>query len=326
MTLVVSNADRVVFPAAGKTKGDVVSYYERVAERMLPHLLERPLSMKRFPKGLAAPGFFQKNVPEHYPESIARFAIPRSRAATKMHPRKAGKAGAAESDVTNYPVVSLPEHLAYLANQGAIELHVPTVRVGSLANGSAAPDRLVLDLDPPEGQTELVRRAALLTRDALLELGVTSVPVATGSKGYHVVAPLVPAADGEAVFIALQKVGALLAHRHPDTLTIAFRVNQRGGKVFVDFLRNAPLATVVAPYSLRARPRATVAVPLAWDELATTAPDAFTIDDAARLLERPDSLADAARTPADTKAFVTKVDAAFERAGLVLTKFDRFRS
>ncbi len=222
--------------------------------------------------------------------------------------------------------MTLPEHLAYFANQGAIELHVPTSRVASFVTGTGAPDRIVLDLDPPEGETDLVRRAAGLARDALAALGLDSVAVATGSKGYHVVAPVVPSADGEAVFVAIHQVATLLAHHHPDTMTLAFRMAQRGRRVFVDWLRNAPSSTVVAPYSLRARLRATVAVPLTWGELATTAPDTFTIDDVARLLDRDDRLAEAARAPADATAFVEAAGAAFEREGLVLEKFDRFRS
>jgi bifunctional non-homologous end joining protein LigD len=315
----VTNADRVVFPAVGRTKGDVVRYYERIAPRALVHLTDRPLSLKRFPKGIAGPGFFQKNVPDHYPASIARFAVPRSEAATKAHSRK----GRGEKDgVTNYPVVSEAEHLAYLANQGTIELHVPTRRVSS----GAAPDRVVIDLDPPAGEVDLVRRAALVTRDTFAELGLAAVPVATGSKGYHVVAAITPSADPEAVFVALQKVAALLAHRHPDEMTVKFRVGQRGRRVFVDWLRNAPNATVVAPYSLRARPRATVAVPLTWDELASVAPDTFTIDDVERLETRTDTLSEAAAQPGDAGAFVAAADAAFDQAGLVLETFDRFRS
>ena len=124
LMIAVSNADRVVFPEIKRTKGDVVAYYERIAAKALPHVAERPLSIRRYPKGLAGPGFFQKNVPPHYPASIARFTVPRSKAAAKKNPRKS----ATDQDVTVYPVVSAPEHLAYLANQGAIELHVPTAR------------------------------------------------------------------------------------------------------------------------------------------------------------------------------------------------------
>src|SRR6266567_2304966 len=113
--LEVSHPDRVVFPEVGRTKGDVVAYYGRIAGRALPHLARRPLSIRRYPKGVAAPGFFQKNVPAHYPPSIERFEVPRR-----------------DHKVTLYPIVVEPEHLAYLANQGAIELHVPPGRVPEL--------------------------------------------------------------------------------------------------------------------------------------------------------------------------------------------------
>jgi bifunctional non-homologous end joining protein LigD len=314
----VSNADRVVFPEVNRTKGDVVAYYERIAPRLLPHVLGRPLSIRRYPKGLGAPGFFQKNVPAHYPASIERFTVPRSAAASKKHARR----GAEPADVTVYPVVHEAEHLAYLANQGAIELHVPTLRV---ADGFR-PDRVVLDLDPPEGALAAVRRAAKRVREALDAFGLTTVPVATGSKGYHLVAAIQPSLDGETVAVATQKLAALLSARHPDELTTAFRTALRGGRVFLDWMRNNPGATVVAPYSLRARPRASVATPIRWEEVEERAPDAFTIDDAARLLDRADPLAELARAPQDAAPFVSAVDAACARSGLVLETFDRFRS
>lgn len=329
--IAVSNADRIVFPDVERTKGDVVAYYERIAPRLLVHVVDRPLSIRRFPKGLAGPGFFQKNVPAHYPESIRRLALPRSKAAAKLHPRRAARKGAqdgqdmTEQDVTAYPLIDRAEHLAYLANQGAIELHVPTSRASDLERLDP-PDRVVIDLDPPAGAFDLVRRAALLTRDVLAELGLATIPIATGSKGYHVVAAIRPTVDADALALTLQKVAALLAQKHPDALTAAFRVAARRGRVFVDWLRNRHGATVVAPYSLRARPRATVAVPLSWSEIETTDPDAFTIDDVDRLLDRPDSLASLAGAPSQAEPFVAAVDASFERAGLVLEPFDRFRS
>ncbi len=313
----VSLAERVVFPEIGRTKGDVVAYYERIAERALPHLLGRPLSIRRYPKGLEGGGFFQKNVPAHYPASIERFAVPRSAEATRRHRGKGGDV----RDATVYPVLTSAEHLPYLANQGAIELHVTTARVPLVH-----PDRIVVDLDPPPGALALVRRAALITRDRMGELGLPTVPVATGSKGYHVVAPIEPSADAWTIAAALQKLAALLEAEHPDELTTVFRVARRGARVFVDWLRNRPLATVVAPYSLRARPRATVATPLAWGEVERAAPDAFDIDDVERLLDREDPLAELARTPADVGRFVRRVDEAAERAGVTIEEFDRFRS
>jgi bifunctional non-homologous end joining protein LigD len=318
----VSNASRVVFPEIGRTKGDVVAFYERIAPRLLPHVLDRPLSIRRYPKGLAGPGFFQKNVPAHYPESIGRFAVPRSAGASKKHARAGAEPPA---DVTVYPVVREAEHLPYLANQGAIELHVPTSRVSDAWH----PDRIVFDLDPPAGGGAAAQRAARLVKSMLTELGLASVPVATGSKGYHVVCPVdagATQATGEVIALASQKVAAMLAARHPDELTIAFRTNRRENRVFLDWLRNNPGATVVAPYSLRARATAPVATPLRWEELGATAPDAFTIDDVSRLLDRPDALAELSATPQDAGPFVAAVDEAWERSGLVLETFDRFRS
>jgi bifunctional non-homologous end joining protein LigD len=214
------------------------------------------------------------------------------------------------------------EHLAYLANQGAIELHVPTSRVSD----GFRPDRIVIDLDPPEGALAAVRRAAKLVRETLDALRLTTVPVATGSKGYHLVAAIAPRLDAETIAVATQKLAALLAADHPEELTTVFRTALRGGRVFIDWMRNNPGATVVTPYSVRARPRASVAAPLHWEEIDQHAPDAFTMDDVDRLRERSDPLADLAASKQDAEPFVSSVDAAFERSGLVLETFDRFRS
>ena len=314
----VSNADRVVFPEVSRTKGDVVAYYDRMAARALVHIVDRPLSIRRYPKGLAAAGFFQKNVPSHYPESIQRVAVPRSQEATKKH--RSDRQGA--EDVTIYPLISSPEHLTFLANQGAIELHVPTARVPDLH----LPDRLVIDLDPPAASFGLVRRAAQLMREALAELGLACVPVATGSKGYHIVAPIQASVDVDTLALAIRKFATLQADKHPDVLTTQYRIAQRGQRVFVDWLRNNHMASVVAPYSLRATPRATIATPLTWQEIDTTNPDAFNIDDVERLLDRGDPLARLAAAPSSPERFVTDVEQAFEQSGLVLETFDRFRS
>ena len=314
----VSNANRVVFPEIGKTKGDVVDYYERIATRMLPHVEGRPLSIRRYPKGLAGPGFFQKNVPAHYPASIGRFAVPRSAEASRKHARRGGEEA---EDVTLYPVVREAGHLPYVANQGAIELHVPTAKVPDLFR----PDRLVIDLDPPAGAVDAVRRAAHLVREKLASFGLRSVPIATGSKGYHVVAAI-RASEALDLAPATQKLAALLAAEHEDTMTIAFRTAKRGERVFIDWLRNNAGATVVAPFSLRAKPRASVATPLAWEEIDRVAPDTFTIANLSLLLHRPDPLAELAAQPDDARPFVRAVDEAFERSGIVLEAFDCFQS
>jgi bifunctional non-homologous end joining protein LigD len=312
--IAVSNSDRVVFPEVGITKGDVVAYYERMAPRALVHLLDRPLSIRRYPKGLAAAGFYQKNVPNHYPESIQRVSVARN--------AEAAGSDTQDAALTVYPLVRSPEHLVFLANQGAIECHVPNARVPELHK----PDRLVIDLDPPAGAFGLVRTAAQHMRAALAELGLTSVPIATGSKGYHIVAPIEPSIDADTLALAARKFATLQAAKHPDLFTTVYRTTLRGPRVFIDWLRNNPLATVIAPYSLRATPRATVATPIAWDELKTTDPDTFTLTDIERLLDRADPLAQLAAAASDPQRFVADVEAAFDQSGLPLPPFDRFRS
>ena len=314
----VSNADRVVFPEIAKTKGDVVAYYERIAARALPHVQDRPLSIMRYPKGLAERGFFQKNVPPHYPKSIVRFGRARSREATKKHKDPKNRA----RDETLYPVLSELQHLPYLANQGAIELHIPSARVSHIE----LPDRFIVDLDPPPGATALVQRAALLVRDALAELGLPSLPMATGSKGYHVVAPIEPTVDAEQLALTAYQLATWLSAEHSDVLTITYRVAQRGERVFFDWLRNNTQATAIAPYSLRAKPNARVAAPLGWEELASTPPDQFGIDDVDTLTERADPLLELMRSPGDPRRFVQRMSETFEKSGLVLEPFDRFRS
>jgi bifunctional non-homologous end joining protein LigD len=317
----VSNEGRIVFPELGTTKGEVVAYYDAVASRIFAHVRGRPLSIKRYPKGIAEPGFFQKNVPAHYPAAIQRFPVPRSSNASKKHPPRRGKASPAP-DTTLYPLLTATEQIAYLANQGAIELHVPTAR----ADLALRADRIVIDLDPPSGAVGLVRHSARLVRAALDEYGLPTVPVATGSKGYHLVAAIEPTLEPGAVALAAQQFAALVAARHPDTLTTSYRVALRGGRVFIDWLRNMPLASVVAPYSLRATARAGVAVPIEWAELDMIEPNTFSITDLPRLLDRSDPLAELTRAPTNASPFVSAVERAFDAAGLELETFDRFRS
>lgn len=292
MSVAVTNADRVVF-ASGHTKGDVVAWYGRAASLALVHVAGRPLTLRRYPKGVGQPGFFQKNVPSHYPASIDRVEVPR------------------KDGVTVHPCVHTAEHLEFLANQGVIELHIPLVSASNLEH----PDRFVIDLDPPQGEVALVRRAALVIRDELAELGLETSPVATGSKGYHVVARLEPVVGFWPMAVAGQQVGALMAHRYPDLFTTTFRVAQRGKRVFVDWMRNNPSATVVAPWSLRARKEPSVAVPIRWQELESIAPDGCVLGHVAEeRLAIGDPLAD--NEPVDATGFVENVARAVTDAKL----------
>jgi bifunctional non-homologous end joining protein LigD len=263
-----SNPDRVVFPDDGIAKRDVIAYYADVAEVMVPELRRRPLSIERFTKSIADKGFFQKHAQKHYPPWIERVLL-------------GGKTR------VDYPLCDSPAALVYFANQGAIAFHVWT----STADAPDHPDTLVFDLDPPDGGFAMVRRVARLLHDLLGELGLPPFVKTTGSKGLHVVAAL----DGAARFAEVQalcgRIAALLCARHPDLVTTEFYKKDRGGRLFLDTMRNAMGATVVAPYSLRPRPGAPVSAPIDWRDVddPALAPDGFKLRD---LRERLDAWGD----------------------------------
>lgn len=270
--IAATNTDRVIEPASGLTKGDVVAYYHHVAPAMLPELRRRPLSVVRFTKGLAGGGFFQKHRQKHYPAWIASIEL-----GTKTR--------------VDYPLCDSAAALVYFANQGAIEFHVWTSR----AEAPTHPDLLVFDLDPPADGFEGVRRTARRLRTLFAELGLPAFVKTTGSKGLHVVAPL----DGRATFDETGHLGnqiaALLCARHPDELTVEFYKKDRRGRLFLDTMRNALGAAIAAPYSLRGRPSAPVSAPITWDELDDPAlrSDGFPLRELrARLDHRGDPWAD----------------------------------
>jgi bifunctional non-homologous end joining protein LigD len=300
----VTNADRVVFPKAGITKGEVVAYYESVADRMLVHLAGRPLTLERYPRGLDAPGFMQKNAASHFPPSIERVELPK------------------RNGTTTYPVVHQPGDIPYLANQGTITFHAWLSRIPDLD----FPDRLVIDLDPSEGDVAQVRRAARIVRETFDEIELASTPVATGSKGYHVVAPITATVDAGRIAMAMHRLAVWLGATHPELLTSEFRKEQRRGRVFVDWLRNALGSTSVVPWSLRARPGAPAAVPLAWDEVDDVAPGDVGLRTIASRLDRPDPLAVLADSPADAELVIAALEQRLDEAGVEAEPFDRFRS
>jgi bifunctional non-homologous end joining protein LigD len=244
LTIACTHVERVVFPDVGVTKGDVIAYYHDVAELMLPELRGRPLTLERFTKGIEHGGFYQKHAQKHYPAWIDRVTL-------------GGKTR------VEYPLCDTPAALVYFANQGTIALHVWTSRKDTPQH----PDLLVFDLDPPDGGFELVRTAARQLRELLGELELATFVKTTGSKGLHVVAPL----DGNAAFGEVEAlaagISARLCHRHPDALTTEFYKKDRRGRLFLDTMRNAPGATIVAAYSLRGRPGAPVSAPIGWDEV-----------------------------------------------------------
>lgn len=298
----VTHGDRVVYPADGWTKADVVAHYGRVADAMLPHLTERPLTLVRHRSNIDDKGFFQKNTPEYFPAFIGRIPVAKS------------------DGVSQHASVDSREGLEYLANQGAIELHIALAVAPALDH----PDRLVIDLDPPTDDPAQVRAAARQVRALLDELGVPSVPVASGGKGYHVYVPLAPTADAHATGRAALILANALAHRCPDAMTIETLKKNRKGRVYVDWLRNLWSATVVAPYSLRARARAPVAVPIAWDELDEVAPGQYTIATIESRLTGRDALLELAAHPYDARTLCEQAEGLREALALELVRYDRF--
>ncbi len=299
----VSNADRVVFPDEGLTKGDVVAYYETVADRMLPFMTDRALTVERYPKGTAAKGFMQKNAPDHFgSDLIDRHEVPKEDGGTTM-----------------YPVVRDAEAIAEFANLGVITFHVPP----STVSDENHPDWAIWDLDPPSGAFDIVREAARQMREILESLGISTALMTSGSNGYHLRARLDPVAEAGTVSDVARGTAALAAAAHPDELTLAFRKAERGDRVFVDWLRNAPYSTSVVPWSLRARSGAPVAVPISWEELEAIDPNGIRLSD---IEGRFDQNPWANMETHDFSGLAPTVEEALGEAGIELEPFDRFRS
>ena len=259
ITVPLSHPDKVLFPGDGVTKADLARYYADVADRMLPWLGDRPITMVRYPDGLDGQRFFQKNAPSYFPGWIRRVRV--------------GKEGGEVEHV----LCDKPATLVYLANQACIEIHAFLSRVDRLG----APDQMVFDFDPPDGERfGDVRRAALWARDLLdEELGLSSFVRTTGGRGLHVHVALNRRAEFEEVREFAHHAAEVLARRHPGAITVEQRKDKRGSRIYADVMRNAYAQTVTASYGVRARPGAPVATPLSWAEVEDDglAPGRFTM-------------------------------------------------
>ena len=248
----IPNPDKPMFPEDDITKSELVHYYESVAEAMLPHLRGRPLALRRYPDGVGSKGFVQQAA-GHVPDWVRVESVPRADG---------------EGDVEHIVCDDLST-LRYLAGQAALELHAWTSRVGRLD----CPDRLVMDLDPSDGTSVAdLRECARRTRKLLVEVGLHGFVQTTGSRGFHVVAPLDTSASFEVVRKLARGVAEALERRHPDDYTTEQRIADRGDRIFLDTGRNAYGQTAVVPYSLRAKPGAPAATPLDWSELGGAEP------------------------------------------------------
>lgn len=249
----LSNLDKALFPESGFSKGELIDYYHRVAPTLLPHLDGRPVSLKRFPDGTGEQGFFNKNAPSNTP-SWLRTATLDSPHSTKGR------------DTVRYLVLEEPAALVWTANLAAVELHVPQWRVGP-RGARRGVDRLVFDLDPgaPAGLAECARVAALLA-ETLADDGLTAYPGLSGGKGMHLYVPVRETPAPQAADFA-HRTAAALERRHPGLVVTQMTKSLRPGRVFIDWSQNNSQKTTVVPYSLRARPWPTVALPLTWNEI-----------------------------------------------------------
>ena len=276
-TLTLSNLDKVLYPAAGFTKAQVIDYYERVAPVLLPHIASRPVTIKRYPEGVDGQFFFQKNAPKH-PDWVPTASIA-SPGSTKSR------------DTIDYILGGDLPTLIWAANLAALELHTPMWRYPSLGK----PDLLVFDLDPGQPATVVQCCAvALELRPLLEELGLQSVAKTSGGKGLQLYAPVKNMTSQETSDLA-KELAERLEQEQPELVVSRMTKALRPGKVLIDWSQNNSAKTTVAPYSLRARERPTVSTPVTWDEVQAckrAADLVFTADDVvARVAESGDLFA-----------------------------------
>jgi bifunctional non-homologous end joining protein LigD len=279
----ITHPEKILFPADGITKGELASYYEMIAPVMLPHLRRRPVTMERYHRGIAAPGFFQKDVSKGFPEWLERVEVPK------------------KDGTVHHPIANDTRSLLWLANQNSITIHVWPSRTPNLYN----PDICIFDLDPSqEDALEPLRKAALNLRDLLAELGLPSWIKTSGSKGFHIAVPLDGKSDFGVVARFAHTVGKIMVQRDPDNLTQEFSKVDRGGRILVDTGRNGYSATYAATYTVRAKPGAPVSAPCTWDELERreVGPRTFTLRSMAqRIADVGDLWADLLKTKRSLK-------------------------
>ena len=244
----LSSLEKVMYPAAGTTKAEVIDYYARMAPVILPHLADRPVTRIRYPHGVHDMQFFEKNVPAGTPAWI----------------RRAGRDPV-------FPFIDDLAGLTFFANLNSLEFHVPQWRFEGEGRDAVPlnPDRLVIDLDPGPGTgLQEVSVVAVIVRDRLTEIGLASVPVTSGSKGMQLYAGLPGAAHtSDEIRDTVQQLAQELTKKHPDLVVWKMAKDLRPGKIFLDWSQNVAAKTTICPYSLRGREAPTVAAPRGWDEV-----------------------------------------------------------
>src|SRR3954470_1403503 len=252
----LTNADKVLYPATGTTKRDIFDYYTSIAEVMVPHIGGRPATRKRWPNGVEESDFFEKQLASSAPDWLPRASI--------SH----------RSGTTTYPIIDSAAGLAWIAQQAALEVHVPQwrfvaewTRKGESLNPGPA-TRLVFDLDPGEGVTmSQLAQVSRAVRDRIADIGLATYPLTSGSKGIHLYAPLDDPVSSRGATVLAKRVAQQLEKAMPKLVTSVMAKSVRAGKVFLDWSQNNGAKTTIAPYSLRGREHPTVAAPRTWEEI-----------------------------------------------------------
>ena len=274
--LSLTNLDKVLYPATGFTKGQVIDYYARIAPVLLPHLRGRPLTLKRYPGGVDQEFFFEKNATKHRPDWVKTAPI---------------WSGANRRDV-NYILANDLPTLVWLANLAAIELH-PSL---SLAKDIACPTMMVFDLDPgPPANIVQCAQVGVWLRDIFEHFGLQSLPKTSGSKGLQIYVPLNTPISYDITKNFAHALARLLEHEHPQLVVSDMKKELRTGKVLVDWSQNDQHKTTISIYSLRAREHPTVSTPVKWEEVEKTLEKkdaSLLVFEANQVLQRVDKMGD----------------------------------
>ncbi|MGD0165984.1 MAG: non-homologous end-joining DNA ligase [Gaiellaceae bacterium] len=252
--LSLSNLDKVLYPASGLSKGEVIDYYTRIAPVMLPHLKDRPLTFRRFPHGVEGDSFFAKNVPAGAPEWVQTVKLP-------------SPGSSKNREQVEYVLVPDLATLVWAENLAALELHAPMWRLNG-EKRPAPPDLIVFDLDPgPPATIVECCRVAELIREILDADGLSALPKTSGKKGLQLYVPLRPQRPWQELHLYARRLVERLEREYPRLVVSSMRKDVRRGKVLVDWSQNNAAKTTIAVYSLRASRLPAVSTPLSWDEV-----------------------------------------------------------
>lgn len=252
----VSHPDKRIFPQINVTKEELIDYYEKIADIMLPHMKNRTITMHRYPDGVNESGFYMQHKPDYFPDWVKSIEVKKK-----------------DGDKTARVVCNNKASLVYIANQGCITPHIWLSQIDQINQ----PDKMIFDLDPSDDDLSKVKKAAFTLKEVLENKELSPFVMTTGINGLHVVVPLVSELSFDEVKEVADEIANEVIKQSPKEFTMEQRKDKRGNRVFIDTLRNAYGQTSVAPYALRPTKDATVATPLTWDELNSFDPKRYHI-------------------------------------------------